>query len=91
MSRDRSRRAFDKIDYKVYHKTGKKVVKESRELDKISEKFKQLATMANEKIVDEENKVCMEINRFIDEKDFELLFDIEEIEISICELIGNSC
>ena len=41
--------------------------------------------MANEKIIDVETKVCLKIDRFIDENDFELLFDIEEIEISICE------
>ena len=55
------------------------------ELEKISEKFKQLSIMANEKIIDEETKVCLKIDRFIDENDFEFLFDIEEIEISICE------
>ena len=30
-------------------------------------------------------QVCLKIDRFIDENDFEFLFDIEEIEISICE------
>ena len=29
--------------------------------------------MAKEKIVDEEKKVCLKIDRFIDENDFELL------------------
>ena len=38
-----------------------------------------------EKIVDEEIKVCLKIDRFIDGNDFKLLFHIKEIEISICE------
>ena len=41
--------------------------------------------MAAEKIINEEKKVCLKNNRFIDEYDFELLFDIEDVEKGISE------
>ena len=85
MSRDKPCRSFDRLDYKEYHKTGKKVIKESKELNRISEKFKKIAIMAAEKIIDEEKKLRLKIDRFLDEYDFELLFDIEDIEKGISE------
>ena len=85
MSKERPGRSFDRLDYKVYHKTGKRVVRQSKELDRISENYKKFSIMAAEKIIDEEKKVCLKINRFIDEYDFELLFDIEDVEKGISE------
>ena len=41
--------------------------------------------MASRKLLDEERKVCLEFDRFIDEYEFELLFDVEDIEAAIVE------
>ena len=51
--------------------------------------------MATNKLVDDEKNVCLKIDRFIDEYEFEVLFDIEagiaELKKINRNLGGNSC
>ena len=83
MSSEKTRRVKQRLDYKLYSETGRKVIKETKELKRIEEGFKNLSVMATHKIVDEEKKVCLKIDRFIDEYELEVLFDIDDIEAGI--------
>ena len=56
------------------------MIKESKELERIIEGFKNLSVMACE-----ERKVCLKFDRFIKEYEFELLFDVADIETAIIE------
>ena len=76
---DRQTRAVERFDYKVYNDTGRKVLKETRD--------KNLVEMAtHEKTIDDEKKLCLKIERFLDEYVFEILFEVEEIEKGIVVL-----
>ena len=46
-------RATRTIDYKLYSETGRKVIKESKELERIIEGFKNLSVMASHKLIGE--------------------------------------
>ena len=96
MSNERSREN-GRLDYKLLSKTGRRVqlmnVNENKRLERITESFKSLSVLTTNKLVDDEKKVCLKIDRFIDEYEFKLLFDIEDIEAGIAELKklqGNS-
>ena len=41
--------------------------------------------MASHKLIGEEGKVCLRFDRFIEEYEFALLFDVEDIEAAIIE------
>ena len=69
-------RERERLNYKIYNATGRKVAKENRELERISEHFRNLAAMANQKSIDKDKKVCLQIDRLIGEYDFDLLFDV---------------
>ena len=84
MSSDRPKRAF-RLDYRIYSETGKKVAKEKREFERLTENFRNLA-MAGEKIGDEEKQLSFKITRFFDEYELDTLFDIGDIELGITEL-----
>ena len=55
MSR-KSARNIERIDYKIYNKTGKKVAKEGRDLTRIQKGFENLSKMAENKLIDDEIK-----------------------------------
>ena len=57
------------------------------QISEILEKFEKLSIMSdkNKHLVDEEKKLGLKINRFLDEYEFELLFDISDIENGILE------
>ena len=73
MSSEKSRRVKQRLDYKLYSETGKTVIKETKELKRIEKGFKNLSVMATHKIVDEEKKVCLKIDRFRDEYELEMI------------------
>ena len=85
MSSKESKRARQTIDYKVYSETGRKAIKESKELDRIEKGFKNLSVMVSHKLIDEERKVCLKFSRLIVEYKFDLLFDVEDIEVAFTE------
>ena len=85
MPSEKSRRVKQRLDYKLYSETGKRVIKETKELKRIEKSFKNPSVMATHKIVDEEKNVCLKIDRFIDECESEVLFDIDDIESGIKE------
>ena len=78
-------RERERLNYKIYNATGRKVAKENRELERISENFRNLDAMANQKSIDKDKKVCLQIDRLIGEYDFDLLFDVGGIEVGIAE------
>ena len=41
--------------------------------------------MGSHKLIDEERKVCFKFSRLIVEDEFDLLFDVEDIEVAITE------
>ena len=41
--------------------------------------------MASHKLIDEERKVCLKFSRLIVEYEFDLLFDVKDIEVAITE------
>ena len=86
MSSDRPKRATKRIDYRIYNETGRKVVTERNQVEKVVEKFKNLSIMASERLVEEEEKVSLKICRFLDENELDALFDIEEVELGIAEI-----
>ena len=85
MSR-KSLRNIERIDYKIYSETGKKVAKERRELIRIERGFENLSKMSVDKLIDEETKVRYKFQRFLLEYQFDILFDIEDIEKGILEI-----
>ena len=41
--------------------------------------------MANQKSIDKDKRMCLQIDRLIGEYDFDLLFDVGDIEVGIAE------
>ena len=78
------RRDKPRIDYKESNLTGKKVIKETRDLEKLSAGFENLATMASKQrqnLIDDEKKLVRKLRRCLEEyDDFTLMFDVEEME-----------
>ena len=68
----RSIRLKNRIDYKIYNETGKKIQREPN-FEKMSE------------LIDQELKLVKKIVRFRSEYNLDLLFDINEIEEAISE------
>ena len=83
------RRDKPRIDYKELNVTGKRVLKEIRDLERLSASFENLATMASKQrqdLVDDEKKLVRKIRRCLDEyDDLSLMFDIEDVEKAITE------
>ena len=78
------RRDKPRIDYKESNVTGKKVIKDTRDLEKLSAGFENLATMASKQrqnLIDDEKKLVRKLRRCLEEyDDFTLMFDVEEVE-----------
>ena len=78
-----------RIDYKELNSTGRKILKETRDLERLSAGFENLATMASkdrQNLADDEKKLVRKIKRYLDEyQDLSLMFDIEEVEKAISE------
>ena len=84
---DRRRRVQSRLDYNIYNITGKKVAKENRTLERLSEGFEKLAVMATEKLEVEEKKINRKIIRFLKENDeFTSFFDVDDIEKAVVEI-----
>ena len=66
----RSSRNKNRLDYKIFHKSGEKVSK-NREIFNMSD------------TIDEELKIVCKINRFLEENDLSLFSDVEEIDNSL--------
>ena len=85
------RRDKPRIDYKESKSnvTGKKVLKETRDLEKLSAGFENLATMASKQrqnLIDDEKKLVRKLRRCLEEyDDLSLMFDVEEVEKAISE------
>ena len=74
MSKNRPPRNIDRVDYKIYNKTGNKIVKNR----------KGISIMASS--VDQELKVVGRLERFMIEYDFSLLYEVVDIEEGIREV-----
>ena len=83
------RRDKPRIDYKELNSTGRKILKETRDLERLSAGFENLATMASkdrQNLADDEKKLVRKIKRYLDEyQDLSLMFDVEEVEKAISE------
>ena len=83
------RREIPRIDYKELNATGKRVIKETRELEKLSVGFENLAIMASKQrqnLIDDERKLVKKLRRCLDEyQQLSLLYDIEDLEKAISE------
>ena len=87
-----SRRDKRAIDYSVFHKTGKKVFKDQRDLDKVERGFQRLAEMAANELKDQEAKLVFSMEQFVVSNELDLFFDSSEIQEAILEckdLIGK--
>ena len=85
MSSESNRRKKGRLDYKEYSETGRKVQKERKELEKITQGFKDLSEMAALKLKEKELKLCSKLSRFIENNDIEVLCDIESLEAAVVE------
>ena len=83
------RRDKPRIDYKELNSTGRKILKETCDLENLSVGFENLATMASnqrQNLVDDEKKLVKKLRRYLDEyQDLSLMFDVEEVEKAISE------
>ena len=83
------RRDKPRIDYKESNVTVKKVIKDTRDLEKLSAGFENLATMASKQrqnLIDDEKKLVRKLRRCLEEyDDLSLMFDVEEVETAISE------
>ena len=78
MSKERPQRKVNRIDYKISNRTGKKVLKENKKLEEVSEKLDKI--MSREQLVSDEAKLCLKIERFVKDNEIELFFDVTEID-----------
>ena len=78
MSKKRLPRKTDRFDYRVYDKTGKKVSKEQKRLEEISDRIDQV--MSREQLISDEAKLCLKIDRFVKDNEIDLFFDAAEID-----------
>ena len=83
------RRDKPRIDYKELNSTGRKILKETCDLENLSVGFENLTTMASnqrQNLVDDEKKLVKKLRRYLDEyHDLSLMFDVEEVEKAISE------
>ena len=82
----RSLRKTERIDYKVSHLTGAKQAKEQARVSKVVERLDQALIMEDNKAVDEEMNLRLEILRFYDEYDVDFLEGIDDIREGIAEI-----
>ena len=75
MSINKPQRNIARVDYKIYNKTGNKLLKEYR---------KGISTMTAN--IDTELKLVCKLDRFKSEYELSLLYEIEDIEDGIKEL-----
>ena len=85
MSR-KSSRITERFDYKVYSEKGRKIPKESRDLERVRKGFESFAKMVSQELIDSEEKLNFKFSRLIEEYELDLLFDISEIEAGISEI-----
>ena len=85
MSSESNRRKKGRLDYKEYSETGRKVQKERKELEKITQGFKDLSEMAALKLKEKELKLCSKLARFVEDNEIEVLCDIESLEAAVIE------
>ena len=78
MSKKRSQRKIDRIDYKELDRTGKRVLKETKRLEEVSIKLDNI--MSREQLVSDEAKLCLKIERFVKDNEIGLFFDVAEID-----------
>ena len=78
MSKKRSQRKIDRIDYKELDRTGKRVLKENKRLEEVSIKLDNI--MSREQLVSDEAKLCLKIERFVKDNEIGLFFDVAEID-----------
>ena len=75
-------------DYRILGNSGRRVIKETNILNKIESSCPNSTmslNMALQKLIDDENRICLKIDRYFEEFTFDLMFDIEDIEKGILE------
>ena len=82
----KSLRDTKRIDYKVYHLTGAKQAKEQARVSKVVERLDQALAMEDNKAIDEEMNIRLEILRFYDEYEIDFLEGIDDIREGIAEV-----
>ena len=74
------RKAKLRLDYQKFHTEGIKVIK-----DEPTSTMSLSFTGADSITVEQEKKVVRRISRFLEENDFDLFFDVEEVQMAIVE------
>ena len=74
------RKAKLRLDYKKFHTEGIKVIK-----DEPTSTMSLSFTGADSITAEQEKKVARRISRFLEENDFALFFDVEEVQMAIME------
>ena len=81
-----SSRNTTRIDYKIYYRTGKKVLKESAKLEELANKLEKDLVMVENRLIDDEKKIGLKIVGFWDEYELDDLYGVDDINDSITEL-----
>ena len=79
-------RSNPKIDYKVFHQTGKKVAKLDAQYMRLANRLDKDTVMERNQLVDENEMISIEIEDFFQEYNLEEIYDVEDIEKCILEL-----
>ena len=82
----KSLRETERIDYKAYHLTGVKQVKEQARVSKVVDKLDKVLAMEDNKLVDEEINLRLEVERSFEEFDLDLTESIDDIKEGIAEV-----
>ena len=82
----RQSRSNPRLDYKVFHQTGKKVTKLDAQYMKLAEKLDKDTIMERTQLVDENNMIVIEVEDFLEEYELDDLYGTEDIEKCILEL-----
>ena len=84
----------NRVDYRILGNSGRRVIKETSALirTRSSQNPTNSLNMELQKLVDDEKRICLKIDRYFEEFTYDLMFDIEDIEKGILEfreLIDN--
>ena len=82
----RSLREKQRFDYRVYHQTGVKQAKEEARVSKVVDRLDQALVMEDNKVIDKAVNLKLEVERFYDEYDLDILEGIDDIKEGIVEL-----
>ena len=82
----RQSRSNPRLDYKVFHETGKKVAKLDAQYMKLAEKLDKDTIMERTQLVDENNMIVIEVEDFLEEYELDDLYGTEDTEKCILEL-----